>query len=160
MLALPSTVSRNLVDRLATSGTCTRLVLGLTEWTARRPCISTSLMELGRGFPTPLPPFPTLQLIPLTRRPGIATQIVFEGKTISAYRVSLLRGWFRLNPRLGECNLFFGGGRGIPVRRNGFPPRWKFMEVNLRIEGWRDWILLGGGKGNSSVREREKRRNR
>lgn len=36
---------------------------------------------------------------------------------------------------IGRVQLIFLGGGGIPVRRNGFPPRWKFMEVNLRIEG-------------------------
>lgn len=28
--------------------------------------------------------------------------------------------------------------------RNGFPSKWKFMEVNFRIERRRDWMLLVG----------------
>lgn len=118
-------------------------------------------MELGRGFPTP---FSNPSIDSTHAPPWNSYTDSFRGKTISAYRVSLLRGWFRLNPRLGEERvqlIFFweGEGEGIRVRRGTKSFSSKVEIYGSKFADWRMKRLdIAWGemeKGNSSVKEKK-----
>lgn len=118
-------------------------------------------MELGRGFPTP---FSNPSIDSTHAPPWNSYTDSFRGKTISAYRVSLLRGWFRLNPRLGEERvqlIFFweGEGEGIRARRGTKSFSSKVEIYGSKFADWRMKRLdIAWGemeKGNSSVKEKK-----
>lgn len=118
-------------------------------------------MELGRGFPTP---FSNPSIDSTHAPPWNSYTDSFRGKTISAYRVSLLRGWFRLNPRLGEERvqlIFFweGQGEGIRARRGTKSFSSKVEIYGSKFADWRMKRLdIAWGemeKGNSSVKEKK-----
>lgn len=118
-------------------------------------------MELGRGFPTP---FSNPSIDSTHAPPWNSYTDSFRGKTISAYRVSLLRGWFRLNPRLGEERMqliFFweGQGEGIRARRGTKSFSSKVEIYGSKFADWRMKRLdIAWGemeKGNSSVKEKK-----
>lgn len=118
-------------------------------------------MELGRGFPTP---FSNPSIDSTHAPPWNSYTDSFRGKTISAYRVSLLRGWFRLNPRLGEERvqlIFFweSEGEGIRARRGTKSFSSKVEIYGSKFADWRMKRLdIAWGemeKGNSSVKEKK-----